>query len=162
MELYIMACIFRFYMLLFLSSNYVMSSFEGFMQERNSFIKRDESMSINSAWTLTHDETIVDSILQHLKSTDSLLDPVPVELNFVTMKPTIDNSELFHLIRSFPKGALLHSHDVSSQDMHFYLDASYLPGCLYFVGDDLDSEYGSMSFIPAANYVPISDIRNSW
>lgn len=86
-------------------------------------------------------------------------DPVPVEFSFVYMKENIQNSDLFHLLKTLPKGGLLHSHDTSAQDMHLYVDASYLPGCLYSLNEN---DYGSLSFYPTEGYVPISKIRDSW
>jgi hypothetical protein len=135
------------------------SSFSEYFKQRTEFLNQQKHLSINSAWILTPEEQQVDQILTYLKDIDLKLDPVPIQFNFVSMKPTIDQSELFSLLKSFPKGALLHSHDTSSQDMHFYVKSSYLPGCLYSLNDE---DYGSISFLPTPNYVPISDIRSSW
>jgi hypothetical protein len=135
------------------------SSFGNYLQQREVFLDREENLSINAAWRLTENEKKVDQLLTQLKETDLKLDPLPVEFNFVAMKPTIDKSELFALLRTFPKGALLHSHDTASQDMHIYLEASYLPDCLYSLGEE---DYGALSFLPAENFVPISTVRMNW
>jgi adenosine deaminase CECR1 len=131
--------------------------FKEYLNERNAFLEEASKMSINEAWELTKEEQIVDERLAQLKETDLLLDPVPVQFNFVTMQSTIDNSKLFKLLQSFPKGALLHSHDLSTIDMHYYVNASYLPGCLYSVSAE---SYGDVSFIPGDGFVPINDVRS--
>lgn len=136
------------------------STFELYFKERNDFVTAEEKLSINSAWKLTPEEHVVDNILNEYKAVDLALDPVPVQFNFKTMQPTIDNSKLFALLRTVPKGSLLHSHDVSSQDMHFYVEVSYWKGCLFNVAND--SNYGSLTFLPTDGYVPIGDVRKSW
>eukprot|EP00602_Paraphysomonas_sp_CaronLab_P008035 CAMPEP_0185036146 /NCGR_PEP_ID=MMETSP1103-20130426/28668_1 /TAXON_ID=36769 /ORGANISM="Paraphysomonas bandaiensis, Strain Caron Lab Isolate" /LENGTH=460 /DNA_ID=CAMNT_0027573561 /DNA_START=1 /DNA_END=1383 /DNA_ORIENTATION=+ len=77
------------------------------------------------------------------------------------MQSTIDSSGLYAALRTLPKGSLLHSHDVSSQDMHFYINASYMKGCLYNT-DTSSADYGALSFQPAPMYVPIELVRESW
>eukprot|EP00603_Paraphysomonas_imperforata_P001848 CAMPEP_0114427106 /NCGR_PEP_ID=MMETSP0103-20121206/8163_1 /TAXON_ID=37642 ORGANISM="Paraphysomonas imperforata, Strain PA2" /NCGR_SAMPLE_ID=MMETSP0103 /ASSEMBLY_ACC=CAM_ASM_000201 /LENGTH=492 /DNA_ID=CAMNT_0001596129 /DNA_START=203 /DNA_END=1678 /DNA_ORIENTATION=+ len=116
---------------------------------------------MNSVWNLTPEEEHVEALLQSLKSIDQQLDPIPTQFAFSTMHSTIDASKLFHLVRQFPKGGLLHSHDTSSQDMHFYIEQSYRPDCLYNIGDDAEL-YGSITYQPGPDYVPISQVRNTW
>jgi hypothetical protein len=137
-----------------------LSTFELYLKDRNDFVQAEERLSINSAWKLTTEEIAVDNLLTDYKNVDLGLDPVPVQFNFKTMKPTIDNSKLFALLQNVPKGSLLHSHDVSSQDMQFYVDVSYWDGCLFNVADN--SDYGSLTFLPTDGYVPIADVRNNW
>lgn len=134
------------------------STFDQYLHDRNEFIEDASKLSINAAWKLRPDEAKVDEILASYKEIDYSLDPVPVQFNFITTQSTIDSSQLFKLIKSFPKGALLHSHDVSSISMYYYVNASYLPGCLYNVGDS----YGDVSFLPAEGFVPIDEVRNSY
>jgi adenosine deaminase CECR1 len=136
-------------------------TFEMYLNQRNSFLQVEESLSINSVWKLTPEEEHVDSMLKALKSIDQQLDPIPTQFAFSTMHSTIDNSKLFHLVKQFPKGGLLHSHDTSSQDMYFYVEQSYRSDCLYNVGDDPDM-YGSITYQPGPDYVPISEVRNAW
>ena len=137
-----------------------LSNFEKYIGDRNSFMQSEQALSINSVWNLSPAEAAVDKLLTQYKKNDLNLDPVPVQFNFKTMQPTIDKSELFSLLQSFPKGSLLHSHDVSSQDMHLYVEASYLDGCLFNIANT--SDFGILSFVPGENFVPISEIRNSW
>lgn len=135
------------------------SSFSSYLNQRTSFLLHQADLSINSAWTLTPKEQQVNDILLALRDIDLTLDPIPIQFNFVSMKPTIDQSQLLRFLKSFPKGALLHSHDTSSQDMHFYVTSSYLSGCLYSLNEE---DYGALSFLPTPGYVPISEIRFTW
>ena len=158
---------FIYFNLLILSTVYLVfgkfsdESFANYLSQRNSFLKEEESLSVNSVWKLTPEEERVDAMLQRLKSIDQNLDPVPTQFSFSSMHDTIDNSKLFHMLKQFPKGSLLHSHDTSSLDMWFYVEQSYRPDCMYNIGPDEDM-YGALSYIPGPDYVPISEIRNSW
>ena len=136
-------------------------AYEQYIEQRDMIMHLEENLSINAAWDLTAEETIADELLQQMKAADNALDPVPVQFNFVTMQPQMDKSPLFVLLKSLPKGSLLHSHDVSSLDMHFYVMASYMPGCLYNT-DTSSAEYGCLTFKPKPNYVPIADVRKNW
>jgi len=140
---------------------YSSSTYEDYSRDRVKFFQHEDSLSINAAWELTPEEKVVDRLLEQLKEADRLLDPVPVQFSFISMRTAIDNSNLYSFVETIPKGALLHSHDVSSQDMHFYVEMSYMNGCLYNV-DDTSSDYGDLSFRPGPNFVPIETIRNSW
>ena len=137
------------------------SSVKYYLEERENFVKNEEQYSINSVWKLTSEEENVEKLLQNLKSVDNKLDPIPTEFSFGSMETAIANSELFTLLSSTPKGALLHSHDVTSQHMSFYINASYLSGCMYNTDPEI---YGILSFRPGLDelYVPISSIRNTW
>ena len=132
--------------------------FNDYIKERLAFTTKAESLSINEAWVLTPQEEVVDKLLNDLKQHDLSLDPVPVQFNFITMQDTIASSKLFEFLKSFPKGALLHSHDVSTIDMHFYVNASYIPGCLYGIAGEA---YGNLAFTPLDGYVPIEEVRSS-
>lgn len=136
-------------------------SFRSYLSQRNAFLEAEERLSINSVWTLTPEEEHVEALLQSLKAVDQELDPVPTQFAFSTMKSTIDTSKLFYLLKKMPKGGLLHSHDTSSQGMHFYIEQSYRPDCLYNIGDNADL-YGALSYRPGPDFVPISQVRNSW
>lgn len=133
--------------------------YDSYLDERESFLKEAERLSINSVWRLTPEESRIDYILQKLKDEENKLDPIPIQLNFVKMKPTIEKSRLFEFAKNIPKGALLHSHDLSSLDMHFYVNQSYLPGCLFSINP---STYGAMTFRPSEGYIPVSDLRSTW
>jgi adenosine deaminase CECR1 len=137
------------------------SAYEEYLHDRSLFFEHENTLSINAAWELTPEEKIVDGMLQRLKNADWSLDPVPVQFSFVSMREVIDDSKLYSFIQTVPKGALLHSHDVSSQDMQFYVEMSYMEGCLYNV-DDSNGNYGALTFRPTEHYVPISTVRNSW
>lgn len=139
------------------------SAFESYLASRTAFLAAEAQLSINAAWHLTLEETRVDDMLQSLKNADNNLDPVPTQFAFSTMQYTIDNSKLFHLLKSFPKGALLHSHDISGQDMHFYVEQSYRSNCLYYTGAD-PVYHGALSYNPDSSpeYVPIAPIRAAW
>lgn len=99
----------------------------------------------------------MDQYLKALKDVDNNLDPVPVQFNFVSMRPYIDASKLYSFLQTMPKGALLHSHDLSSLDMHLYVNATHLPGCLIN-----QAENGALSFVPGEGFVPVSTVRDSW
>ena len=137
------------------------STFEAYLQNRNHFMQVESQLSINAAWKLSRAEAEVEEALQKLKNIDNNLDPNPIQFNIIAMKPTIEKSPLYALLRTFPKGALLHSHDTSSQDMHFYVDISYLPNCLFNINSS-SPDYGSLSFLPSKDFVPISAVRNAW
>lgn len=134
-----------------------------YVETRNNFLKKEESLTINQAWELTHEEQLLDEKLTSLKSDDNSLDPVPVQFSFGTMQSVINDSNLFQLLQKLPKGALLHSHDVSSLDTKFYVKASYDENCLYNINAS-SADYGVLTFRTnlGPEYVPISHVRNNY
>lgn len=136
------------------------STMNQYLNARNSFMEMERKLSVNSAWELSEEEQLVDELISNYKLSDAKLDPNPVQFNFVAMRDTIDRSPLFSLLESFPKGALLHSHDTSTQSMYYFVNATYLPGCLYSLNEGED--YGYISFIPTDGYVPIASVREGW
>ena len=142
------------------SSSSSNKEYEEYLKQRSSFLYKENQLSINSAWKLTKNEEIVNNKLSLLLQTENSFSPSNVEFSFIYQKENITKSELFQFLKEFPKGALLHSHDTSAQDMKLYLEASYLSNCLYSLRND--ESYGALSFLNEEGYVPISTIRNNW
>ena len=150
-----------FGIIVFIYNSYSLSNlpdYNTYLDSRNQFLKLSSNVSINNAFNLSFFETKLDAYLESLINIDNSLIEVPVQFDFIAMRPLIDNSKLFSIIKSMPKGGLLHSHGGSATSMDIYVNMSYEDGCLFNIGDD--GYYGTLSFYPVTqDYIPISKLR---
>ena len=83
------------------------------------------SSSASDSSVAVSDEVFADSVMNVLRT--SLLQNVDQQklfTDYVTVKPEVENSELYSLIKEMPKGGLLHTHSGGFCDIRDMIDMS--------------------------------------
>src|SRR5574344_389854 len=131
---------------------------------KSSFIYLLVSLSLcgcNSADTLesssgvdVSNETFADSVMNALRA--NLLQKVDQQklfTDYVTVKPEVENSALYALIKEMPKGGLLHTHSGGCCDIGDMLDESLKSDDAYVYWGESDGIFvkGQVAFTPCLN-----------
>uniref|UniRef100_A0A2C9M8K1 Adenosine/AMP deaminase N-terminal domain-containing protein n=1 Tax=Biomphalaria glabrata TaxID=6526 RepID=A0A2C9M8K1_BIOGL len=117
-----------FYMLVPIAANV-----DSYLATRRAFIEEELSMRVGAKLTLSPREQLVNSFLMDLKNQtiqESIWTstPYPPAITFFKSKPWIDNSTIFKILQTMPKGGVLHLHDSAMTSLQWVIKRlTYLP-----------------------------------
>ena len=114
------------------------------------------SSSASDSSVAVSDEVFADSVMNVLRT--SLLQNVDQQklfTDYVTVKPKVENSELYSLIKEMPKGGLLHTHSGGFCDIRDMIDMSLKSDEAYVYWGETDGTYvkGQVAFAPTLNFL---------
>eukprot|EP01127_Copromyxa_protea_P001063 TRINITY_DN109_c0_g5_i4.p1 TRINITY_DN109_c0_g5~~TRINITY_DN109_c0_g5_i4.p1 ORF type:complete len:527 (-),score=88.28 TRINITY_DN109_c0_g5_i4:87-1667(-) len=108
-----------------------------YLKQREALVESEESLSFDSGVTLNSAEKLVDTFLSGLRATDIERfnddDEFVTAVNFRQVKEKIESSKSFAILKTMPKGGLLHTHAFG--DPWFLIkQGTYDPDCWINLG----------------------------
>ncbi|KAI8791116.1 adenosine deaminase 2, partial [Biomphalaria glabrata] len=111
----------------------IAANVDSYLAARRAFIEEELSMRVGAKLTLSPREQLVNSFLMDLKNQtiqESIWTstPYPPAITFFKSKPWIDNSTIFKILQTMPKGGVLHLHDSAMTSLQWVIKRlTYLP-----------------------------------
>lgn len=142
------------------------------LQERNQLLERELDMMIGSSIKLSDSELKANEIIMKLKHEEvahGFDHPNFFNLtkHFFEYKDVVKNTKLFQIIKSMPKGAVLHAHDTGLLSPDYVLRLTYLDDLwVSFTEDNSNIQFRFSKTIPDntsgnANWQLMKDARNA-
>ncbi len=120
--------------------------------------QQNEAVAFDADLTLSDAEKALDHKLSGLRQqimSDAKDKKIPLyNLSFNEIKPMIESSKLFDVIRSMPKGGLLHTHSGGFTDVKWVIATArkYRECYVYNQKDQGDYIYGQLAFLRKEKY----------
>eukprot|EP01113_Clastostelium_recurvatum_P028752 TRINITY_DN3472_c0_g1_i3.p1 TRINITY_DN3472_c0_g1~~TRINITY_DN3472_c0_g1_i3.p1 ORF type:complete len:552 (-),score=116.62 TRINITY_DN3472_c0_g1_i3:1078-2559(-) len=144
---------------------------ESYAEARNKLVQAEYKESLSGQVTLSSKEQIASSIFSQLQQKEALImgDKFPPAFNFFDYRGYIDNSSVvFPLLRSMPKGSVLHVHTDSAGSYDYIVyNSTYSPyAYIYTLENNTSLPYGSLHFFPSPpvgvpGWVTVPSLRSS-
>lgn len=97
-----------------------------YWEQRQALMEEDYSSRIGSSLILTLEEEVVNKLLVESLSAEMGAAQAtlnfPPAINFMLSKPDIELSQVFSIIKSMPKGAVLHAHDSALTSIDYVIE----------------------------------------
>lgn len=145
-------------LLLFISSNSFPQNYESmedYYTARNKLYMKDSAMRLGANIILNEDEKKVDEYLEKLQDSFIVNSKFyfPPSHYFFKLRPVIDSSVIFKIIKKMPKGGLLHCHSTAVGSPEWLIKkASYFNNCYMYTGKTTEKNlYGTLKFFADKN-----------
>ncbi|OCA74540.1 amidohydrolase family protein [Chryseobacterium arthrosphaerae] len=124
----------------------------GYQKNWASLEQENENLAFDADLKLSDAEKALDQKMSELRQQvikDAKEKKIPLNnLSFSEIKPMIESSQLFNIIRTMPKGGLLHTHSGGFTDVQWVIEAArkYKECYVYDQKDHGDYIYGQLAF----------------
>ncbi|HFK5583857.1 TPA: adenosine kinase [Elizabethkingia anophelis] len=140
-------------------NQYITAQELSYQQKINLLDQENQALGFDSDLKLSDAESVLDKKLFQLRKeflTETEKQKIPLyNSSFNQIKPLIENSKLFNIIQSMPKGGLLHTHSGGITDAKWIIETArkYKESYIYIQKDNDQYIFGQMAFF-AKGQVP--------